>query len=76
MRTKDQVIREAMALSAEERLEVAERLFESVEGEIDPAELARLVAEGRAEADRGELEDAEGVFERIRAESERRRAGK
>ena len=43
------------------------------EEEIDPAELVRLVAEGRAEADRGELEDAENTFARIREESARRR---
>jgi hypothetical protein len=43
------------------------------EEEIDPAELKRLVAEGQAEADRGEFENAEAVFARLRQESRQRR---
>jgi len=40
---------------------------------IDPAELTRLVVEGQAEADRGELIDSETVFQEIREESLKRR---
>jgi putative addiction module CopG family antidote len=41
--------------------------------EIDPSELRRLVAEGQASADRGELIKAEDVFKEIQQESRRRR---
>jgi putative addiction module CopG family antidote len=41
--------------------------------EIDPAELRRLVAEGQAEADRGELIDVDVVFERLANRSARHR---
>jgi antitoxin ParD1/3/4 len=40
---------------------------------IDPAQLRRLVAEGQAEADRGELIDAEEVFRKIAERSAQRR---
>jgi len=41
--------------------------------EIDSDELRRLVAQGQASADRGELFDSESVFDEIKAESRRRR---
>jgi antitoxin ParD1/3/4 len=41
--------------------------------DIDPAELRRLVAQGQAEADRGELIDADVVFERLAQRSARHR---
>jgi putative addiction module component (TIGR02574 family) len=56
MQTKDQVIREAMALSPDERLEVAERLFESVEGDAGAEDAwAEEIARRIAAADAGEV---------------------
>ena len=58
--------------SADEVVENALARWKAEE-EIDPAELKRLVAKGQAEADRGELLDAEDVFAEIRDQSRRAR---
>lgn len=56
MQTKDNVLREAMALSPAERLEVAEQLFESVEGDAGAEEAwAAEIARRIAAADAGEV---------------------
>lgn len=43
------------------------------EEQFDPAELKRLVSEGQASADRGELIDSEDVFNEIQRESRQRK---
>jgi antitoxin ParD1/3/4 len=58
--SEDQVVEDALA-----RMKADE--------EIDPAELKSLVAEGQAEADRGQLLNAEEVFEEINRKSVERR---
>jgi putative addiction module component (TIGR02574 family) len=55
MTTKDTIIDTAMKLPAEERLEVAEKLFESVEGEAGAEEAwAEEIARRVAAIDSGE----------------------
>jgi putative addiction module component (TIGR02574 family) len=56
MQTKDHVLRDAMTLPPAERLELAERLFESVEGEAGVEEAwAEEIARRIAAADAGEV---------------------
>jgi putative addiction module CopG family antidote len=71
----DAKVRSGAYGSADEVVESALARWKAEE-EVDPAELKRLVAEGQAEADRGELHDSEEVFDEIKAESERRRGNR
>jgi putative addiction module CopG family antidote len=64
-------VRSGMYVSADEVVEDALARWKAQE-DIDPAELNRLVAEGQAQADRGELIDADDVFKEIREKSIRR----
>jgi antitoxin ParD1/3/4 len=65
-------VRSGAYRSADEVVENALARWKAEE-EIDPAELKRLVAQGQAEADRGELLDAEDVFAEIREQGRRAR---
>jgi putative addiction module CopG family antidote len=69
----DQKVESGAYASADEVVASALARWKAEE-QVDPAELRRLVAEGQAEADRGELLPADDVFAEIRKRSQDRRA--
>jgi antitoxin ParD1/3/4 len=71
----EQQVRAGLYSSASEVVADALTLLKSADADTIPAdELRRLIAEGQAEADRGEFIDGAAVFAELREHSQRQRS--